>query len=182
MLETFNTTLNDVVSKLKQNTVNTSTALDSEAFRARNIKGVQTETGSFFQNLGKNLDKLIFQVTPLKLNTVVEDSVAEYEHSVSSVENPVSEDEHSVSGVEIPFSKEHSDATLVIPVSKDEHPVAGVETSVTKDEYSVTSVQNPFIKNEHNVASVQNPFTKNERSATKAVHSTNNAIMFSSIF
>lgn len=174
MLETFNTTLNDVVSKLKQTTVNTSTPVDSEALTARNIKEVQAETGSFFQNLGKNLDNLIFQVTPLKPNTAVEYSVIKEEHSVASVENPVSKEQHSVANVEI-------------PVSKEEHSVASVENPVSKEEHSVSSVQNPISKDEQSVASVQNPFIKNERSSTKAKHSeakvsTNNVIMFSSIF
>lgn len=171
LLETFNTTLNDVVSKLKQN-VNTSTPLDSEDLSARNIKDVQTETGSFFQNLGKNLDNLIFQVTPLKPNTVVEYTEVK-EHSAPSIENPVSKEHHSVSSVENTNSKE-------------EHSVASVENPVSKEHFTAV-VENPVSKDGNSVDNVQNPFIKNERSATKAEHpvtklSTNDAIMFSSIF
>lgn len=118
-----------------------------------------SEPRNFFQNLGKNLDRIIFPAARINLINATENSVvnetnsaSETEHPVASVEDAEIKAEHSVPESDrSPFSNQHF-------MPKDEHFVPEPEHS-------------PF--------SNQNFVPKSEYSAPKV--STSNAIMFSSI-
>ena len=171
VLDTFNSTLNGVLSKLKQTTVNTSASVDSEVPKARSItKNAQegrifqilqspktivmnilddqvmnsrirgpTEPRNFFQNLGRNIDKLIFPRTPAKLDNI-------NEHSAAVVEDTANENERTEA------QTEHSEP------KKEERPEPKEEPPESKPDQSQPNAQHSFPK-----------------------ISTSNAIMFSSI-